>query len=110
MTAIYDLVSIDALSGVATDTIEPFVQLRANSGYEQGRSAGDNALDAVLIGQLDPGAARGLAMSILEAADAAEFDAMLYTLMLRRLGEDPNAEAKASAILADLRAEREQRR
>jgi hypothetical protein len=110
MTAIYDLASIDALSGVDTDSNEPFVQLRANSSYEQGRSSGDNALDAVLVGQLDPPAARDLAMSILEAADAAEFDAMLYTLMLRRLGEDPNAQAKASAILADLRAEREQRR
>ena len=106
MTAIYDLASIDALSGVATDTTEPFVQIRANSAAV----ANEGELDAVLLGQLDPVAARGLAMSILEAADAAEFDAMLYTLMLRRLGEDPNAEAKASAILADLRSEREQRR
>ena len=103
MTTIHDLVSIDALSGVATDTTAPFVQLRASSGANEGE------LDVLLIGQLDPGAARGLAMVILEAADAAEFDAMLYSLMLRRLGEDPNAEAKASAILADLRTEREQR-
>lgn len=104
MTRIADLASVDALSGVATDTSEPFVQLRAISSCVLASDA-----DVVLLGQLDPAAARDLAMSILEAACAAEFDAMLYTLMLHRLGEDPNAEAKAAAILADLRTEREQR-
>lgn len=107
MTRIADLASVDALSGVATDSTEPFVQLRASSPPTE---SAPGELEIVLVGQLDPPAARDLAMSILEAACAAEFDAMLYTLMLRRLGEDPNAQAKASAILADLRAEREQRR
>lgn len=107
MTALGDLVAIDAISGVATDTNEPFVQLRASS--LAGAVIERVGMDVVLVGQLDPVAARGLAMGILEAADAAEFDAMLYALMKRRLGEDPDAEAKAAAVLADLRAEREQR-
>lgn len=105
MTAIYDLASIDALSGVATDTIEPFVQLRANSGAV----ANEGELDVLLLGQLDPPAARDLAMSILEAADAAEFDSMLYTVICSRLRGDPEAESKAAAILVDLRSERERR-
>jgi hypothetical protein len=104
MTRIADLASITAVSGVAADTSEAFVQLRAVSGCVI-----DGELDVVLLGQLDPSAARDLAMSILEAADAADFDAMLFALMLRRLNGDPAADAKASAILNDLRMERVER-
>lgn len=97
MTALGELASIDALSGVASDTHEPFVQLRAN---------GSVAGPTVLIGQLDPPTARELALNIFEAACAAEFDAALVTLMIRRLGDVPGADAQAASILADLRAHR----
>lgn len=105
MTTIGDLASIDALSGVSTDDHVPFVQLRASS--IEGQAAPADALDVVLIGQLDPPAARVLALNILQAADAADSDAALCTLMLRRLGDDPTADTKVAAILTDLRAHRE---
>lgn len=93
---IADLDSLTAYSGVAVDgDHHPFVQLRAVSGAE-----------IVLTGQLSPDEARGLAMNILEAACAADHDALLFGLMLERLGDRPAAEQQAAAILRDMRARR----
>jgi hypothetical protein len=109
VTRILDLAGLEAISGVGPDDHKPFVHLRATSSYVTDSTApADDRLDVVLIGQLDPSGAIDLGLRILEAASSAEFDAALYALMLRRLGDDPAAASKAGAILADLRAEREQ--
>lgn len=95
MTTIHDLASIEVRSAVGVDDHKPFVHVRVVS------------TDASVIGDVDPSTAIDLGLRFLEAATAAEFDAALFALMLRRLGNDPAAHLKAASILQDLREQRE---
>jgi hypothetical protein len=82
-----DASGIDVESGVGSASGFGFVSLRW--GAESG--------------QLTTREARAHALSILEAADAAEHDAVVWRWLTGRMGMDP---AAAGAVLVDLRRSR----
>lgn len=84
------MVSFGVTSGVGAATRKPFVGVQY----------------AGQLTQMSPEAARGLAMNLLGAAEAAETDALLYTF-LEQAGLPPEA---TSRLIVLLRESREQRR
>lgn len=69
MTRIGTLDSTEHISGVNED-LAGFVQIRAQGQLQDGTPV-------VLLGQLDPAALRQAALHMLEAAEAAESDALV---------------------------------
>lgn len=84
------MVSFDVTSGVGAATRAPFV------GVQYGGQ----------LTQMSPEAARGLAMNLLGAAEAAETDAQLLTF----LRQQDFTEAEAAGLLTAFRFARERRR
>lgn len=86
-----DLETIEMTSGVNHDGVG-FVTIRAIGNQ------------AVLIGQLTPAEVRQHALHYLEAAEAAEMDAMVFSELVRTIGVEPT---KAAAFIVALRERRE---
>jgi hypothetical protein len=99
MGEISTLSSIDAESGVAQDSgpeYRGFLTIRATD--ENGN---------VFVGQLTPDEARQMALAWLEAAEGAEQDRIVLTMLTRDAGLDPEA---AVNFIISMRKEREETR
>jgi hypothetical protein len=92
---ILDFAGLWAVSGTAEDGPESF------RGFVTLRSEASNG--DVLLGQLPPAEVRALALSLLSAAEAADQDAIVFTIMVRDLGLPPEAVA---GLVTAMRAER----
>lgn len=98
VSTIYDLTKIDVTSGTALDgslddpTFRGFVTIRAHAAN------GD-----ILLGQLDPGTIRTMALQFLEVAEAADQDRIVFTMLTRDIGIDA---AGAAIFVEKMREER----
>ena len=89
------LTDVETISGTAQDpdgSFRGFVTVRALA--EDGSH---------MAGQLDPGTLREMALHFLETAEAAEQDAIVFTMMTRDMDLDA---AVAARFVANMRAER----
>jgi hypothetical protein len=90
-----DLADITMLSGVSVFTGEGYVEVRALG------KVGDLVVE--LLGQLTPAEMRAHALAYLEAAEAAESDALVFAELTDQPGLDVE---HAAAFLVALRARR----
>jgi len=96
VTRFGDLDDVTMLSGVSEATGAGFVQVRASGKV--------GSFDVELIGQLTPDELRAHALAYLEAAEAAEQDALVFAELTDTLDATP---ATAAAFLVALRNRRE---
>lgn len=91
------LAAINVTSGTAMDgptEFRGFVTVEAMA--EDGRQ---------WVGQLDPETVRGMALQFLEVAEAAEQDAIVFTMLTRDIGLEPQAAGGFVAAMRTYRAE-----
>lgn len=92
------LTGIEVISGTAQDSPTEF------RGFVTVRATAEDG--SFLTGQLDPDELRVMAMHFLQAAEAAESDAVVMTLLVKEVELQTQAAAHVVMRMRDLRAER----
>ncbi|HSS11550.1 MAG TPA: hypothetical protein VLL25_16815 [Acidimicrobiales bacterium] len=90
------LTYVEVVSGTAQDGPTAF------RGFVTVRALGEDG--SVMAGQLRPGEVRAMALQFLEAAEAAEQDAIVFTILTRDQGADPD---EVAGLVQAMRAERD---
>ena len=95
MSELKMLTGIDMESGTAMDDPEHY------RGFLIVRATAEDG--SVLVGQLNPDEVRAMALQWLEAAEAAEQDRIVMTMLTRDIGIDPPTAARFVSAMRDER-------